>query len=185
MLGGGVAAGGRVVGLRLDGGDALGQLGRALLGGLTALHDLQDHVLQVALALGQRDDLALEGLQVLGGRDGARVQALLVAGGALADLVDVLLGLGLLAGGVALLGLRGDQQVAELGEVLVQRVDLGVLGQRLPLVGELRQAYVEGLYVEEADLVGGRGVQLGAPEEWWDDQGSVTVFETWTRRSQP
>ena len=51
--------------------------------------------------------------------DGAGVQALLVAGGALAHLVDVLLGLGLLAGGVALLGLRGDQQVAQLGEVLV------------------------------------------------------------------
>ncbi|GAA4082817.1 hypothetical protein GCM10010326_18610 [Streptomyces xanthochromogenes] len=64
-----------------------------------------------------------------------------------------------------------------------------MLGQRLPLVGELRQAYVQRLYVEEADLVGGRGVQLGAPsiegEVWWADHGSVTVFETWTLRSQP
>ena len=59
----------------------------------------------------------LEVLQVLGGGDGAGVEALLVAGGALAHLVDVLLGLGLLAGGVALLGLRGDEQVAQLGEV--------------------------------------------------------------------
>jgi hypothetical protein len=30
-------------------------------------------------------------------------------------------------------------------------------------VRELLQADVEGLDVEEADLVGGRGVQLGAP----------------------
>lgn len=78
-------------------------------------------------------------------------------------LVDVLLGLGLLAGGVALLGLRGDEQVAQLGEVLGQRVDLGVLGQRPALVRELLQADVQVLDVQEADLVGGRGVQLGAP----------------------
>ncbi|GHF71371.1 hypothetical protein GCM10018783_46360 [Streptomyces griseosporeus] len=103
--------------------------------------------------------------QVLGGGDRAGVQALLVAGGALAHLVHVLLGLGLLAGGVALLGLRGHEQVAQLGQVLGQRLDLGVLGQGLPLVGELLQADVEGLDVEESDLVGGRGVQLGAPGE--------------------
>ncbi len=30
---------------------------------------------------------------------------------------------------------------------------------------ELREAYVEGLDVEKSDLVGGRGVQLGAPIE--------------------
>jgi hypothetical protein len=50
-----------------------------------------------------------------------------------------------------------------LREVLGQRLDLGVLGQGLPLVRELLQADVEGLDVEESDLVGGRGVQLGAP----------------------
>lgn len=184
---GGVAAGGGVVGLGLDGGDPLGQLGEALLDGLAALHDLQDDLLQVALALGEGDDLALEVLQVLRGGDGAGVEALLVARGALADLVDVLLGLGLLAAAVALLGLRGDEQVAQLVEVLGERLDLGVLGQRAALVGELLEAGVQGLDVEEADLVGGRGVQLGAPGEevWWEDQGSVTVFETWTRRSQP
>ncbi len=182
----GVPAGGGVVDLGLDGPGALGQLGDALLGGLAALHDLQDDLLQVALALGERGDLALEVLQVLRGGDGAGVEPLLVAGGALADLVDVLLGLGLLAGAVALLGLRGDEQVAQLGEVLGQRLDLRVLRQRLALVGELLEADVQGLDVEEADLVGGRGVQLGAPGEvWWEDQGSVTVFETWTRRSQP
>ena len=60
-----------------------------------------------------------------------------------------------------------------------------MLGQRVAPVGDLLEPYVEGLYVEESDLVGGFGVQLGAPEEWWEDQGSVTVFETWTRRSQP
>ena len=105
----------------------------------------------------------LEVLQVLRGGDGTGVQALLVAGGALAHLVHVLLGLGLLAGGVALLGLRGHQQVAQLGVVLGQRLDLGVLGQRPALVRELLEADVEGLDVEKADLVGGLGVQLGAP----------------------
>ncbi|GHG42401.1 hypothetical protein GCM10018791_70960 [Streptomyces zaomyceticus] len=182
---GGVAAHGRVLGLGLDGGDPLVQLGEALLDGLAALHDLEDDLLQVALALGEGDELALEVLQVLRG-GGTGVEALLVARGPLADLVDVLLGLGLLTAAVALLGLRGDEQVAQLGEVLGQRLDLGVLGQRAALVRELLEADVEGLDVEEADLVGGRGVQLGAPGEvWWEDQGSVTVFETWTRRSQP
>lgn len=77
-------------------------------------------------------------------------------------------------------------------EVLGQRLDLGVLGQRLPLVRQLLQADIEVLDVEETDLVGGRGVQLGAPmvlevvmDAAWAVQGSVTVFETWTRRSQP
>ncbi|BCM66574.1 hypothetical protein EASAB2608_01908 [Streptomyces sp. EAS-AB2608] len=105
----------------------------------------------------------LEVGQVLRRGDRAGVQALLVAGGALAHLVDVLLGLGLLAGAVALLGLRGHEQVAQLGEVLRQRLDLGVLGQGPPLVRELLQADVEGLDVEESDLICGRGVQLGAP----------------------
>ncbi|GLP66722.1 hypothetical protein TUSST3_33430 [Streptomyces sp. TUS-ST3] len=67
-----------------------------------------------------------------------------------------------------------------------------MLGKRPALVGELLEADVEVLDVEEADLVGGRGVQLGAPIELevgldaaWAVQGSVTVFETCTRRSQP
>ncbi|GAA0664561.1 hypothetical protein GCM10009601_48460 [Streptomyces thermospinosisporus] len=106
----------------------------------------------------------LEVLQVLGRGDGAGVEALLVAGGAPAHLVHVLFGLGLFAGAVALLGLRGHEQIAQLGEVPVQRLELGVLGQRLPLVGELLQADVEVLDVEKSDLVGGRGVQLGAPD---------------------
>jgi hypothetical protein len=38
-----------------------------------------------------------------------------------------------------------------------------VLGEVLALVGELRQSGVQRLDVEEADLVGGLGVQLGAP----------------------
>ncbi len=84
-------------------------------------------------------------------------------------------------------------QVAQLREVLGQRLDLGVLGQRLLLVRELLEADVQVLDVQEADLVGGRGVQLGAPkvdvgaglDAAWAVQGSVTVFETWTRRSHP
>ncbi|GAA5045900.1 hypothetical protein GCM10023336_09970 [Streptomyces similanensis] len=111
----------------------------------------------------------LEAREVLRGGDRAGVQALLVAGGAAAHLVHVLLGLGLLAGAVALLGLRGHEQVAQLREVLGQRLDLGVLGQRPALVRELLEADVEGLDVEKSDLVGGRGVQLGAPIScrWW------------------
>ncbi len=153
----------------------LGQLGDPLLGGLAALHDLKDDVLQVALALGERADLALEVLQVLGRGDRAGVEALLVAGGALAHLVDVLLGLGLLAGGVALLGLRGDQQVAQLGE----RRPSAARSRRaraacLRLWASCPQTDVEGLDVEKADLVGGRGVQFGAPgllEEVRDGSG--------------
>lgn len=66
-----------------------------------------------------------------------------------------------------------------------------MLGKRLPPVRELLEADVEILDVQEADLVGGRGVQLGAPVESvvvdaaWAVQGSVTVAETWTRRSHP
>ncbi len=82
-------------------------------------------------------------------------------------------------------------QVAQLGEVPGQRLDLGVLGERLPLVRELLEADVEVLDVEESDLVGGLGVQLGAPDvsgskdAAWAVQGSVTVAETWTRRPHP
>jgi hypothetical protein len=101
----------------------------------------------------------LEVGQVLGGADAARIEELLVAGGALADLVDVLLRLGQLALGVAQLGLGGDGQRAQLSEVGVALLDLGVLGQRAPTVGELVQAGVECLQVQQADLVGGRGVQ--------------------------
>jgi hypothetical protein len=101
----------------------------------------------------------LEVGQVLGGADAAGVQQLLVARGALADLVDVLLGLGQLALGVAELGLGGDGQRTQLGQVGVALLDLGVLGQRAPAVGELVEAGVECLQVQQADLVGGRGVQ--------------------------
>jgi hypothetical protein len=79
-----------------------------------------------------------------------------------------------------------------LRQILGQRLDLGVLGQRPAPVRELLEADVEGLDVEKADLVGGRGVQLGAPGELevsadaaWAVQGSVTVFETWTLRPHP
>src|SRR5690606_41916076 len=90
-----------------------------------------------------------------------------------------------------------------------QRLDLGGRGERLPLVRQLLEADVEVLDVEESDLVGGRGVQLGAPGESgsegalgafpggavvdddgradaaWAVQGSVTVREPWTLRPQP
>jgi hypothetical protein len=123
------AARGRDPGPGLDGGDTFGEFGDPLLRGLAALHDLKDDILQVSLALGERGDLALQVLQVLGRGGRAGVEALLVANGALPDLVDVLLGLDLLAGGVALLGRRGDEQVAQLGEVLGEGLDLGVLGK--------------------------------------------------------
>ncbi len=57
---------------------------------------------------------------------------------------------------------------------------------------ELLEADVEVLDVEKSDLVGGLGVQLGAPDvsvarddAAWAVQGSVTVRETWTLRSHP
>ncbi|MGW1149561.1 hypothetical protein ACWD6I_32255 [Streptomyces sp. NPDC002454] len=38
-----------------------------------------------------------------------------------------------------------------------------MLRQRPALVRELLESYVQALDVEESELVGGRGVQLGAP----------------------
>ncbi len=186
----GVAAGRRLRRLGLQVLQCGGQFLRAGLGGLVALHDLQNDRLQIVLAPGQRGDLALEALQILGAGHLARVQALLVAGGALPDLVDVLLGLGLFPCGVALLGPCGDQQVALLGQFGVQRTDFGVLRQRVTPVRELGQPDVEGLDVEQADLIGGGGVQLGAPSlargaVWWVVHGSVTRWDTWVRRPQP
>ncbi|MEZ0068314.1 hypothetical protein ABIA32_004338 [Streptacidiphilus sp. MAP12-20] len=108
----------------------------------------------------------LEVGQVLGGADAARVEQLLVARGALADLVDVLLGLDQLALDVTELGLGGDGQRPELGEVGGALLDLGVLRQRAPAVGELVQAGVECLQVQQADLVGGRGVQGVLLRQW-------------------
>jgi len=105
----------------------------------------------------------LEVLQVLGRGDSAGVEPLLIADGALTDQVDILLGLGLLSGGVALLGLGGDQQVPQLGDVGAEPLELGVLGEAPALVVQLPDARVEGLDFEETDLVGGLGVQRGAP----------------------
>ncbi|GGV38267.1 hypothetical protein GCM10010277_25350 [Streptomyces longisporoflavus] len=52
-------------------------------------------------------------------------------------------------------------QIAQLREVLVQGLDLGVLGQGLLPVRQLLEAYIQCLDVEESDLVGGRGVNWG------------------------
>src|SRR5690606_40367641 len=111
---GGARAAGRarlVVDLPQRGVTALDEPGQLLLRGgpvgaqrrdlrlrlLRTLHDLQHDLLQVGLAALQRLDLRLQVAEVLGGGDLPRVEPLLVALGAVADLLDVLLGLLLLA----------------------------------------------------------------------------------------
>ncbi|GAA0487008.1 hypothetical protein GCM10009544_55400 [Streptomyces stramineus] len=54
-----------------------------------------------------------------------------------------------------------------LNEVGLQGGDLGVLGEGLALVRELSEAGVQGLEIEETDLVGGRGVQWKLLISWW------------------
>jgi hypothetical protein len=96
----------------------------------------------------------LDVLQVLGAAP-ARVEHLPVADGARHHLVDVGLGLLLLARDVALGGLGGDEDVVQVAQALVDLLGLGQLRQRAALVCQLVQADVDGLQVEQAELGGG------------------------------
>ena len=102
----------------------------------------------------------LDVLQVLRAA-AARVQDLLVADRSVDDLLDVRLGLLLLAGDVALGGLGRDQDVVEVAEPVVDLLGLGQFRQGAALVRQLGQALVDGLQVQQAELVGGVGVQGG------------------------
>ena len=152
------------------------ELGVTALRRLETLHDLEHDLLEVALPLGQRGDLVLEALQLLGRGHLTGVEALLVALRPRPDLVDVALGLAELAGEVALLGLDPDQLVAQHRRAGLQVGQRRVLRQRRPAVGELVDAGVEGLHVEQSLLVGGGGNQRGLLASVV--HGSVTVVLT-------
>ena len=149
--------GGRQLDLPLFG--LAAQVHGSRLGGLAAFHDLQNDVLQVRLAAGQRADLVLEVLELTRRTDLAPVEALLVARGACRDLINIRLGLRLLARDVALFGLRGDEEVLQLREPGRGGRDLFMLRQSSALVIELVEAGVVRLQFEQVQLVGSRGVQ--------------------------
>ncbi len=71
----------------------------------------------------------LQRLQLLGAGDPAGGQPLLVAGSAQPNLFHVRLGLGQLPLQVGLLGLGGDDLVAQPNQLGIEALDLGVLGQ--------------------------------------------------------
>src|SRR4030095_16706418 len=98
--------------------------------------DLQNDVLQVRLAAGQRADLVLEVLELARRGDLASVEAFRRARRACRDLSNIRLVLCLLAGDVALFGLRGDEEVLQLGEPGRGGRDLFMLRQSSALVVE-------------------------------------------------
>ncbi len=88
----------------------------------------------------------LEGLQVLG-RALPGVEARLVAGGAVADQLDVLLGLGQLALDVVGRRTRVDDLGLEGSDLTTRRVDRRELGQVRFGVRDLVETRVDGLQV--------------------------------------
>ena len=99
------------------------------LGGLELLHHLELDVLELADAAGEGDQLLLQVLEVLGVGDQTLVHAVLVALAARLDLLDVGVGLLLLAGQVVDLDLRVTGLPVELVALGGQRLELGVLGE--------------------------------------------------------
>ena len=93
----------------------------------------------------------LESLQVLG-RPLAGVHPLLVADAAFADELDVGVGLEDLALDVIQRGLRTDQVVAAGGELGVESLQLGKLGQGRLAVRDLVQARVQRLQIKQTPL---------------------------------
>ena len=104
----------------------------------------------------------LQALQLLGRGDLPGVEALLVALGPGPHLVDVALGLGQLAGEVALLGLGADDAGrAATPSSVSSSASAACSGRVAAPVRELVEAGVERLHVEQAQLVGGGGFQWG------------------------
>ena len=149
--------GGRQLGLSLFG--LAAQLHGPSLRRLAAFHDVQNDVFQVGLAAGQRADLVLEILELTRRADLAPVEAFMVASRTCPHLINVGLGLSLLAGDVALSSLRGDEEVLQLREPGRCGRDLFMLRQSSALVIELVEAGVVRLQFEQVQLVGSRGVQ--------------------------
>ena len=151
--------------------------------GLGPLHDLELDVLQLGLPARQRRQLVLQRLEILGGA-GSGVEAGAVAGGAVADQLDVGLGLLDLTLDVGQGCARVDQLSVERSRLVLKRRDLAVLGQVGRRVGNLVEPRVDGLEVEQRELSDRVGVQLALPGEraalapTTKVQGSVRRVET-------
>jgi hypothetical protein len=133
----------------------LAQLG---LQGLALLHQLQQLVLQGALAPLEAGHLLLDGGQLLGAGHLARNGPRVLVAGLGRDHVDLVLQAGLVAldGGQAAVALGGElvhggQGVGQLGQP-------GVLGQRAAPVVEAVDRRVVGLELEQGTLLGDRGL---------------------------
>jgi hypothetical protein len=146
---------------------------------LGALHDLELDVLELGLPPSQRGELVLEGLEVLGG-PGPGVEPGSVPGGAVANQLDVGLGLLDLALDVGERGPRVDQLGVEGARLVLQRDDLAMRGQVRRRVLDLVEAGVDGLEVEQRELTGRVGFQLEPPRlaPTTKVQGSVRRVET-------
>ncbi|MFD7158091.1 hypothetical protein ACFV9C_26065 [Kribbella sp. NPDC059898] len=101
----------------------------------------------------------LQVLQVARRGDLAGVEPLLVPRTALTNLLDIAVGLLLLALQVADLGVRGDQLAVDDGLLGGQVLERLVLRQRRALVRDLVELQVEILQVQQPALDGGLGVQ--------------------------
>jgi hypothetical protein len=131
----------------------------------------------------------LEAFQLLRRTDLPGLETLLVAGLTAADLFDIGVGLALLAGEVAGLGLGGDGRGVELPAFSVQALDLGRLRDGTSAMRQLVEARVEFLDVEKPELDERVGVQWKFPSSsrWpavltalgtWTVHGSVQVVDT-------
>ncbi|MEQ4207259.1 hypothetical protein [Actinopolymorpha sp. B9G3] len=105
----------------------------------------------------------LEALQLLRRTDLSGLEPLLIARLAAADLFDIGVGLALLAGEVAGLGLGGDGRGFELPTFGVQAFDLGGLRDGAPAMCQLVEARIEYLDVEQPELDERVGVQWMFP----------------------
>ena len=125
----------------------------------------------------------LDGLEVLG-RAGSGVEPGPVAGRAVADQLDVGLGLVDLALDVGQGGPGVDQLGVERARLVLERADLPLLGQVRRRVLDLVETGVDGLEIEQRELTGRVGFQLGGPSSeaalapTTKVQGSVRRVET-------
>ncbi len=99
------------------------------LRGLEPLHDVEHDLFEIGLPAVQRLDFRLEVLQFTRGVDHAAVEPISVAVDPGSDLLDVGLGLGLLAPQVAVLGGQLGDGVAQFAILRLERGKLGVFGK--------------------------------------------------------
>src|SRR6478735_140589 len=178
-LGVGVERDVRRVALRLDRGALAGQrlvrrghLGERGLVRLEPFHDVELDLLELRLPTPEGAQLALQRLEVLGAPL-PRVEPGLVARGAHPHLLDVGLGLGQLTPQVAHRRLGRHERRVQVGDLRVQLDQTSELRQGALLVGDLVQAGVELLDLEQSALVRCGCCRHGCPSvEAWGAAGS-------------